>query len=199
MARPPDAGLEDRLLHAAAKLWKTGGEKALTLRAVAQAAGSNTPAFYRRFRNREDMLRMLSQQIRDKVFRQLKAASSMQDACERYLDFALRHSNEYQLFYLHEHGLSSPVKSADGKTLNQVFKEKRPVVEFMKGKLAAQLGGTLDDYTRLTLTLWALLHGTAMLLIVKTIQPQHAEEMREACRASVEILLREATSSSVKK
>jgi hypothetical protein len=69
----------------------------------------------------------------------------------------------------------------------------------MKGKLAAQLGGSPDHYARLTLAVWALLHGTVMLLIAKTIQPQHAAEMRSVCRASVETLLREASRLSIRK
>ena len=50
MPRPPDPDLEERILKAARKLWKKGGENALTMRAVAKAAGTkNTPAVYRRF------------------------------------------------------------------------------------------------------------------------------------------------------
>ena len=44
MARQPDPDLEDRILNAARKLWKQGAGKALTMRAVARAAGTNTPA-----------------------------------------------------------------------------------------------------------------------------------------------------------
>jgi hypothetical protein len=78
-------------------------------------------------------------------------------------------------------------------TLNQTVKQERPVVELMKSKLAAQLGGTPDDHTRLELALWALLHGAVMLLIRKTIPPQHTEEVRSICRTSVDTLLREAS------
>ena len=119
--------------------------------------------------------------------------------CERYLDYALSHPNEYELYYLHEYELLFSAKPARGATLNQIFTQKRPAVELMKGKLAAQLGGSPDNYARLTLAVWALLHGTVMLLIAKTIQPQHAAEMRSACRASVETLLREASRLSIRK
>src|SRR5580704_7186426 len=47
--------LEGKILDAAQKLWKKGGEKALTMRAVAKAAGTNTPSVYRRFRDRNDI------------------------------------------------------------------------------------------------------------------------------------------------
>src|SRR5271154_3074006 len=105
MARPPDPDLENRILDAAQRLWKKGVGKAVTMRAVARAAGTNTPAVYRRFRSREDILRALWQQTRREIFQQLEPCPSVEAACERYLDFALRHPHEYELYYLHEYEL----------------------------------------------------------------------------------------------
>ena len=189
MARQPDPALEGRILNAARQLWKKGVGEALTMRAVANAAGTNTPAVYRRFRRREDILRALLQRTRQEVFEELEAGSSVEDACERYLDFALSHPHEYELYYLHEHEIFSSDTPTPGVTLTQPVRRKRPSEELMKGKLAAELGGSPDDYTRLSLALWALLHGTVMLLITKTIPPTHAAEMRSVCRASIEALL----------
>jgi len=191
MARLADPDLEDRILSAARRLLKSGGDHALTMRDLAHAARTNTPAVYRRFRQRDDILRALLQRSRQEVFQKLQTASSVEEACERYVDFAVSHPHEYELYYLHEYKLFYSDTTARGVTLNQVIKQKRPLVEFFKGRLAAQLGGVPDDYTHLTLAIWALVHGTATLLIAKTILPQHAAEMREACRTSVETLLRE--------
>ncbi|MGH9544103.1 MAG: TetR/AcrR family transcriptional regulator [Terriglobales bacterium] len=194
MARQPDPGLEERILNAARQLWKNGSSKALTMRAVARAARTNTPAVYRRFPHRDDILRALVQETRQDWLRLVETSSSVEDACERYLDYGLSHPHEYELYYLHEYELlrSSP-KMARRATLNQTVKQERPVVQLMKGKLAAQLGGSPDDYTRLEIALWALLHGAVMLLIMKTIRSQHEADMRSICRASVATLLREAS------
>jgi AcrR family transcriptional regulator len=199
MARRGDPDLENRILKTARKLWKKGAGQALTIRAVARAANTNPPAVYRRFRTRNDIQRALLQQTRQEIFHQLESAASVEEACERYLDFALSHPHEYELYYLHEYELLFGAKPQHGMTLNQTFKQKRPAVELMKGKMVAQLGGAPDNYVQLVLALWALLHGTAMLLIAKTIQPQHAAEMRSACRASLETLLREAQRLGTKK
>ena len=59
MARHSDPDLEARILQAARRLWHKGGESALSMRAIAKAAGTNTPAMYRRFRTRADILRAL--------------------------------------------------------------------------------------------------------------------------------------------
>ena len=140
MARPPDPDLEDRILEAARKICKKGGEQALSMRAVARAARTNTPAVYRRFHSRNDILRALLLRSRDEVFQRLRTALSVEEACEGYLDFALSNPSEYQLYFLHEHDLFFSAGPRRGATLNQTVKQKRPVVEFMKGKLAAQLG-----------------------------------------------------------
>ena len=71
MPRRADPELEDKILDAAQKLWKKGGEKALTMRTVARAAGTNTPAVYRRFRDRDDILRGLLQRIRWEIAAQI--------------------------------------------------------------------------------------------------------------------------------
>jgi AcrR family transcriptional regulator len=192
MARNPDPELEERILSAARHLWKKGAGKALTMRAVAQAAGTNTPAVYRRFPHRDDILRALLQRTRQDIFQLLDAATAVEEAFESYIDYALRHPHEYELYYQHEYELLFSTRRARGATLNQVFKQQRPAIEIVKRKLAAQLGGSPDDYVQLTLAIWASLHGTVMLLIGKTIHPEHAVEMRAACRYSVETLLRDA-------
>jgi AcrR family transcriptional regulator len=191
MARPPDPKLEQRILKAARKLWRQAAGTGLTMREVAKAAGTNTPAVYRRFRNRDAILRALLQQTRQEVGRELARSSSVEEACEIYVDYALSHPREYELYYLYEYKLFFAQRGREA-TLNETIRQKRPVVEFMKGKVAAQIGGKPDDHSGLILALWALLNGTATILIAKTIPPEHAEEMRAACRASVKTLLRAA-------
>src|SRR2546429_426225 len=97
MPRHPDPDLEERILKAAHTLWKRGGERALTMRAVALAAHTNTPA--------------------------------------------------------------------------------------------GRLGGKAADHTQLALALWAILHGTSMLLVSKAIPEGHEDELRRACRSAVKALL----------
>jgi AcrR family transcriptional regulator len=189
MSRQPDPDLEGRILDAARRLWKKGVGEALTMRAVARAAGTNTPAVYRRFRRREDILRTLWQRTRLEILQQLETSSSTEEACERYLDFALKHPHEYELYYLHEYELFSSGTPVRAVAPERGTRRKRPAEELMKEKLAAQLGGSPDDYMRLSLAVWAILHGTVMLLITKTIPPTYAAEMRSVCRAAIETLL----------
>ena len=67
MPRHPDPDLEERILHAADVLWRRGGSKSLTMRAVARAAKTNTPAVYRRFKDRRDRVKALLLRIAARI------------------------------------------------------------------------------------------------------------------------------------
>lgn len=183
MPRRPDPELEEQILTAARTLWKKGGEKALTLRAVAQAAGTNTPAVYRRFQNRDDILRALMQRTRMGLTAIVEAASSPEEACERGLDYALRHPREYQLFFEKEYELFYSPRSNAG------IKPGRPAMESLKKKLAKKLGGSAEDHGKLAWALFMIVHGAAMLLIAKTILPKDIGGARAVFTASVAALL----------
>jgi len=185
--RPQDPQLEGKILDAAQTLWKKGGEKALTMRTVAKAAGTNTPAVYRRFRNREDILRALLQRIRSEFIGLIETAPTAHEAGECYMDFALSHPREYELFFQYEYRLYYSRRS------NYMGdKPGRPGMEVMKRKLAEELGGSADDRSELALALWMLVHGAAMLIIGKTILREDVKAAREVFSDSVKVLLRAA-------
>ena len=185
MPRQADPELEARILNAAQKLWKKGAEKALTMRAVAKAAGTNTPAVYRRFRNRKEILRALLRRIQQDVSQVLATCRSPEEVCEHYLNYALSHAHEYELFYAHAYQFSPATRS--GRKL--AIREYRPAMALVEGKLAERLGGSPQEHTRLSLALWTLTHGTAMLLISKAIPEEHAVELRTAFTAAVATLI----------
>ena len=185
MPRPSNPDLEGKILDAAQKLWKKGGEKALTMRTVARAAGTNTPAVYRRFRDRDDILRGLMQRIRWEIAGALDAAGSPEEGCETYLEYALSHPREYELFYQHNYELyySPRAKRTGAKVVGQ------PAKDAMRRKLTQKLGGAPDDHERLLTALWMTVHGAAMLLIEKTIRPEDEEEARSIFTATVAAIL----------
>ncbi len=192
MPRQPDPHLQERILNAAQKLWKKGADQTLTMRAVAEAAGTNTPAVYRRFRNREDILRALLRRIQRDVIEALQPCSGPEEVCQRYLEFALSHPYEYELFYTHAYELSDAARSDRASPL----REHRPTMQFMEIKLAERLGGTAAEHTRLSLALWTIAHGTAMLLISRAIPAGHVAELRSVFTAAVGALITSSSSLS---
>lgn len=185
MPRQPDPDLEDRILNAAQSLWKRGGEKSLTMRAVAKAAGTNTPTVYRRFNDRRDLIRGILRRTVARLRKHFEAGESLEAMAEAYVDEALRLPHEYELFYAYGYELL-PAKGA-GRP--RPIRESRPNFAFLEVQLAKRLGGSPEDHTRLALALWATLHGAVMLLLSKSIPDGHEAELRTACRSAVKALI----------
>jgi AcrR family transcriptional regulator len=185
MPRQPDPDLEERILKAAQTLWKRGGEKALTMRTVARAAGTNTPAVYRRFKDRQDLIRALLRRIAMRIRKQFQTDATVEGFSEAYVDSALRQPHEYELFYTHVRWLSPPKGAGKPKPI----RETRPNFALLEQQLAKRLGGPPENHTQLALAVWAVLHGTTTLLLSKSIPEGHEEELRSACRTAVQALL----------
>jgi len=152
LPRQPDPDLEQRILDAASRLWARGGEKALTMRAVAKAAGTTTPTVYERYRDRDDILRSLRLQTRSDLFAALNRTRTLREAVQRHLEFALSHSHAYEVLF-------------DGVAKPPSLHEAWPSFNLMRERVAARLGGSPRQYTRLMIALWSLMHGAAMLII----------------------------------
>lgn len=196
MPRQPDPDLEERILKAADALYRRGGEKALTMRSVAKAAGTNTPAMYRRFKNREDLLKGLLLRTTVRLGVLFEKAQTLENMCEAYIDFALSNPHEYELFYSHgpvldpRRGRKLPVPP---------LRQMRPNFALVERTAAKELGGRPEDYTVLTLQTWALVHGAAMLMLTKSIPPEHDDELRQACRQAVIALIEDARKSPARR
>ncbi len=188
MPRHPDPDLEERILNAAQKIWKRGGEKALTMRTVARAARTNTPAVYRRFKNREDLLRGLLLRIATRIRAEFDAEQTIESMSETYVDSALRDPHEYNLFYSHARSLTGSKGSA------RPLRETRPNFAFLEQLMAQRLGGEPEDHSQLALAVWAILHGTSMLLLCEAIPEAYSQELRQACRTAIRAMLEKASS-----
>lgn len=186
MPRHPDPELEERILNAAQKLWKRGGEKALTMRTVARAARTNTPAVYRRFKDRDDIIYALLRRIAERLRKDVELAHNIEGMAEAYVEFALRDPHDYELVFSHARWLTPP------KLVGRPLRESRPNFAFLEQQLAQRFGGQPEEYTQLALAFWATLHGTCMMLVSEAIPQAHAAELRACCRTAVQALLEKA-------
>jgi len=185
MPRQPDPDLEERILNAAHKLWHRGGDKALTLRAVARAAGTNTPAVYRRFKDRHELIRGVLLRIVERLGKLFEAGKTVEDMLDLYVQYALEEPHEYELFYTYGYELNP--KNRPGSV--RPIRESRPNFALLEQRLAKQVGGRPEEQTRLTLALWTLAHGTSTLLLSKSLPEGHEEDLRSAARTAVKVLL----------
>lgn len=185
MPRQADPQLEQRILDAACRLWSRGGEKALTMRGVAKAAGTTTPTLYERYHDRQDILRALRIQTRVELFVALTRTRSLTQACERYLEYAMEHPHAYEVLF-------------DAFAQPPSLHEPWPSFNLMRLRLAQRLGGTPRKHTRLMLSLWSLMHGTAMLMIRGGAAGPLRTQMIHACLDALEAIVGEAARSKGK-
>jgi AcrR family transcriptional regulator len=164
-------------------LLRKGGEKALSMRAVARAAGTTTPTVYERFRDKRDLLDRLRRRAQQDLFSSLKTAATLTELPQRYLEFVLKHPHEYELIH---------VDWAARVTRD----EPRPGFELLKKRLSERLGGTPEQHERLGLALLELAHGAAMALLTKGIAASASRELRSACVKGFGALIEHAATQS---
>jgi AcrR family transcriptional regulator len=185
MPRKADARLEGRILDAAYRIWSRRGEQALTMRAVARASGTTTPTLYERFSNKEDLLSLLRRRARLNLFSAIKPSRTPAQVCRRVLDFFVARPHDYHLI-------------SEDWAIAFARKEEMPSFEFLKRRLAAQLGGMPNHHTPVALALVALLHGTATLLHSVNIHQKISRDFRRACISACEALIRAASAKAAR-
>jgi AcrR family transcriptional regulator len=181
LPRHPDPKLEQRILDAASRLWSRS-PKNLTMRAVARAAGTTTPTVYERYRDREDILRALRVKTRTELFASLRRTRTLQQACQRYLHFAIEHPHAYEVLF---DGVGKP------PSLNEPW----PSFNLFRERLAEKLGGAPRNHNRLMLALWSLMHGAVMLIIRGRFDDALATQTIHACTSAFDAVI-EATRHS---
>ena len=179
MPRQPDLEVEGHILDAAYRLWRSKGERGLTMRAVAREAGTTTPTVYQRFKDKREILEALRLRAQLQLFAAVKGSRAVVQFCRRYLDFAASHKHEYELI----HADWSARLHRD---------EPRPSFELLQRRLADCLGGKPEDHRRLTLAIAALSHGTATQLLIPGVQESVMRELRQTCLMAAESLVESA-------
>lgn len=176
MPRRADERLEGRIVDAAYQIWSKGGEHALTMRAVAKAAKTTTPTLYERFKDKHDLLRFLRTRARERMFTAVQPAKSARETCQLWLKFTQAHGNEYLL-------LTSNWAERRSR------KEPMPSYEFLKTKLAQELGEDSEGHAWLPLALVGLVHGTALLLLGEGVDAEVSKQFENACLGACEGLI----------
>jgi AcrR family transcriptional regulator len=185
MPRKADARLEGRILDAAYRMWSKRGEHALTMRAIASASGTTTPTLYERFSNKDDLLSLLRRRARLNLFAAIKPSRTPAQICRHVLDFFVAHPNDYHLI-------------SEDWAIAFARKEHMPSFEFLKRRLAMQLGGEPDRHTAVALALVALLHGTARLIHSADIHKKISRDFRQACISACEALIQAASAKTAR-
>jgi len=177
MPKLPNPLLEKKILKAALALLSRRGDHALTMRAVAKAAGTTTPTVYQRFADRDAILRAICEDARQRLALELRGATSVEQSCRRYLAFAQKHPHEYEL--LMRTGWH------DAAALGY----QGPVFLAAKGQIQRQFPGPQAKQVALLVQLWCQIHGAASLLIAAQQHDGGGQDIVKACEAACKTLL----------
>ena len=177
MPRTADQGLEKRILMAAQRLWHARGDKGLTLRAVARAAGTTTTTVYKRFRNKDALRAAMARDVDRQIGKAIRSATTVEEVYRRYLEFARQHPREYKI-------ISGPVW-----TELMGPHRPRPIKDWLESRLAERFGGQPQDYGAVFHAIFLLSHGAASLLTVSKHGGAN-KEIEEGCIAICDLLLK---------
>ena len=176
--RPPrgrGARLREEILAAADRLLAERRDlDAISMRAVANAAGVTPAAIYRHFTDRSELIF----EVCERRFRELdrvveEAAASSADPLESlrrrgraYVRFGLAHPEEYRIWFMSKPG------ATPGWTAERII--KGPVVTHLVQAVQACLDAGVirpADPTLVAFGLWSAVHGLTSLLITKPAFP----------------------------
>ena len=158
--------LRHALLDAAITLLREGGVEALTLRAVARAAGVSQTAPYRHFEDRRSLVAALAQEafarmgeaIGQTVQHGQPGLPALRRGMVAYVRFAQEHPAEYRVMF--------GVELADRTDLPNLETAGLGVFDLLRDGIARlQQAGVLGqgDAGLMAITAWATLHGLVML------------------------------------
>lgn len=175
------------ILAAARALYAAQGFSGFTLRALADRVGVSATALYRHFQDKEDLFAALV----DEGYRrfgetQLRAAEAatpaerMTAAGRAYLDFALKHPEDYRLMFITPPNLGERLPEHVRTRARAVF---RVLVDRVRDNIEAGLLPRGLDAEAAALAIWSLSHGMVSLYLAGK-WPGGEAELRASFRAA---------------
>lgn len=180
--KPPQPGrsyhhgdLRSALVAAAGEMLERDGPEAISFRAVARATGVSQTAPYNHFQSKEGLLATVAEAgFRDLEASQAAAAGMAPPGADRvtalgldYVRFALRRPQLYRLMF----GVGVPGWYAHPDVIAAKGASFRPIQQVLAAHLAT--GGKVgpEAVETAAVAAWALVHGLAMLLIDRSLDP----------------------------
>ncbi len=165
MPRKADPNLEKVIISAATRILDKHGMEAVTMRDVAQAAGTTTPTLYERFVDRDALLIAILDDAAFEMAARMKATRNLQGMCEVFLDYFVQFPNRLDLI----HTVWPQTVSTE---------RERPTYDLAVERLKKQHGHTQKQAEELAQTLMATLLGTAMLMVGSGTKTKFSDDSR---------------------
>lgn len=187
--------MRERILSAAHELFRAGGLKAVSMRKIAERIEYSPASLYHYFPNKDaivDGLRDRGFEIlvaRQNELRELPPGKRLHRMCKDYLRFAQAQPGLYELMFTHlpeDCGCRNPDPDSPPQVSFRLFGQA--VVETLP-----RTGVLEDEVLAATISVWAGLHGLAMILINNNLKLlDHAHE-QEIVNEALELMLARRT------
>ena len=190
--------LRRAILSAAIPLLRKGGPEALTMRAVARAAGVSPMAPYRHFADRaalvaavaDDGFKRLQDRLREAAASPARTLgipeqtprAGLQAVALAYVEFALEHPDEYRVMFGSEMAADPKIAPA---SRNEVFAFLREGIARLQREKLVRAG----DPQTMALTAWALVHGLVMLALDGQVRGKGAPSTEDLTLTATELLM----------
>ncbi len=175
MPRKADPNLEKVIINAATRILDKRGIEAVTMRDVAQAAGTTTPTLYERFVDRDALLLGVLDHCAYEMAEQMKVTRNLQGMCEVFLDYFVEYPNRLDLI----HGVWPQTVSTE---------RERPTYDLAVDRLKKQHDHSQRNAEDIAQAMMALLLGTAMLMVGAGIKTRFSDDSRRRAIKTVKKL-----------
>ncbi|AZG48213.1 putative HTH-type transcriptional regulator [Gordonia insulae] len=164
MARPRvhTDDLRDRLLDEAERIVGADGLAALSVRAVAKAAGTSTSAVYTLFGSKDDLTRG----VLVRAFESFAAAQESATDADlaglgvHYVGWALEHPRLYEIMFGEALAGLAPTAETEAAAARAIAPLRRGVAQAMEANVFR-----VAEVDTVVASLWSQVHGMAMLLL----------------------------------
>ena len=97
MARTADPNLKEAVVDAVLPLLDKHGQSALSMRAVAKAAGTTTPTLYSRFKDQDSLLVAITLRVSQELLTRLLLCKSVKEMARQYLRYVSDYPHRYEV------------------------------------------------------------------------------------------------------
>jgi AcrR family transcriptional regulator len=190
--------LRHALIEVSLPILRKGGPEALTLRAVARAAGVSQTAPYRHFADRSALVSAVAddgfRRLRERLIAaardpdetigqaQQTARGGLQAIALAYVRFGLEHPDEYRVMFGAE---LAAAPAPEGSARQAVFALLRGGIAALQEQKLVREG----DPDSMALTAWSLVHGLVMLVLDGQLSGKKAPSAEDLTRSATELLM----------
>ena len=176
MPRTPDPGLEQRIARAAIRLMDAEGAAAVTMRAVAAAAGTTTPTIYERFSDRQQLLDTVVEQWQEEVVGELRKATSVEEMAERFIRLSCKYPRRFDL-------------TIDTFGSRLASGAPQPGLDLLRERVGEETSARGAEQEGLALAIASLMFGATRGMIAAGPNHRRSRDLKAACFSALKRLL----------